>query len=59
MREEERDLSFADFGNLQRPYTAPTKNGAGENLANPAEDLVELRGFEPLTFALRTQRSTN
>ena len=24
-----------------------------------AEDFVELRGIEPLTFALRTRRSTN
>ena len=41
--------------------------GAEEETRNPPEarrvtgrkDLVELRGFEPLTFALRTRRSPN
>ena len=49
MREEERDLSFADFGGPGRPYTAPNENGADDEAANPAKEVVELRGIEPLT----------
>ncbi len=49
---EETDLSFADFGDPKRPYTAPNKNGVGEKLPNPAITLVELRGIEPLTLRL-------
>ncbi len=52
MRNEETDLSFVDFGNPKRPYTAPNKNGVEEKLSNPAKTLVELRGIEPLTLRL-------
>ncbi len=52
MRDEETDLSFAEFGEPKRPYTAPNKNGVGEKLSNPAITLVELRGIEPLTLRL-------
>ena len=27
-----------------------TKNGVGDKIANPAKELVELRGIEPLTL---------
>ncbi len=53
MREEETDLSFAEFGPVGdgsgRLYTSPTKNGAGDDAANPAPTLVELVGIEPTT----------
>jgi integrase len=53
MPEEEVDLSFASFGDgSERLYPAPTKKGAGEELANPLKSLVELRGIEPLTLRL-------
>ena len=57
MPEEEVDLSFASFGDSpRRPYTAPNKNGVGENLSNPAKTLVELRGIEPLTLRLPVRK---
>ncbi len=52
MQEEEADLTFADFApadGSKRLYRSPTKDGAGDERANPAKDLVELRGLEPLT----------
>ncbi len=53
MREEEVDLSFATFGDgAKRLYASPNENGAGEPLANPAMDLVELGGIEPPTLRL-------
>ena len=55
LREEEADLSFADFspeGVAGRLYTSPKENGVGDHLANPAKNLVELRGIEPLTLRL-------
>ena len=53
MREEEVDLSFATFGDgSERLYPAPTKKGADEELANPLNSVVELRGIEPLTLRL-------
>ena len=53
MREEEVDLSFATFGDgAKRLYPAPNEYGAGERLANPAMDLVELGGIEPPTLRL-------
>ncbi len=55
MREEGVDLSFADFAfadDLKRRYAAPEKNGVSDNIANPAKNLVELRGIEPLTLRL-------
>ena len=55
LREEEADLWFAEFdthGDSERLYTSPKENGAGEDVANPAKELVELRGIEPLTLRL-------
>ena len=55
LSEEGRDLRFADFAvaaGPARPYAAPQENGAGDPLANPAKNLVELRGIEPLTLRL-------
>ena len=52
MRDQETDLSFAEFGVPKRPYTAPNKDGVEEKLSNPAKTMVELRGIEPLTLRL-------
>ncbi len=52
MRDDEVDLSFAEFGSPERPYTAPNENGADDELANPANVLVELGGIEPPTLRL-------
>ena len=52
MREEETDLSFAEFGDPGRPYTAPNENGADDESANPAKLMVELGGIEPPTLRL-------
>jgi hypothetical protein len=37
-------------------YPAPNKNGVEEKLSNPAKQLVELRGIEPLTLRLPVSR---
>ena len=55
LREEETDLSFADFearGDSERLYASPNESGVSDELANPASKLVELRGIEPLTLRL-------
>jgi hypothetical protein len=55
LREEEADLSFAEFdarGDSERLYASPKENGVSDNIANPAKELVELRGIEPLTLRL-------
>ncbi len=53
----EVDLGFASFGastsdGAKRLQPAPNENGAGDELANPAKRMVELRGIEPLTLRL-------
>jgi hypothetical protein len=40
----------------ERPYTALDENGAGDDVANPVNPLVELRGIEPLTLRLPARR---
>ena len=55
MREEELDLSFADFGGSKRLYPAPNENGADDELANPAESLVGRQGLEPWTNASKAR----
>ena len=55
MREDDADVSFADFEfreGLERPYAAPNESGVSDELANPASNLVELRGIEPRTLRL-------
>ncbi len=52
-RKDSVDLSFATFGNgSERPYTAPNEEGADDEVANPLNSVVELRGIEPLTLRL-------
>ena len=69
IREEEMDLSFADFTVEEahgRPYTAPLVDEAPDN--ESAADLTDRRrygnlehetGLEPATPTLATWRSTN
>lgn len=61
MREEETDLSFADFGGPGRPYTAPVFDAASEdeNAPGPSDRgrwkfLERETGFEPATLTLAT-----
>ena len=49
LREEESDLSFADFNVPKRPYTAPTKIRALSQSRNSAEDMVTRVRFERTT----------
>ncbi len=50
MRQEESDLSFADFGAPKRPYTAPLVGGEQDEAGNVAESLARREGFEPPTL---------
>jgi hypothetical protein len=59
MREEETDLSFAEFGGPERPYTAPADLGNEWESRNPLEVLVGRRGIEPRTIGLKARCSTN
>ena len=49
MHDEERDLSFAEFSDPKRPYTAPQLEERTEELANYAKSLARREGFEPPT----------
>ncbi len=53
MREEEQDLSFAEFGGPGRPYTAPRFGEASADAAKSVESLVGRRGLEPRTLGLK------
>ncbi len=50
MRNEETDLSFAEFGDPKRPYTAPTFEDEFSEDANYAESMARREGFEPPTL---------
>jgi hypothetical protein len=59
MPQEETDLSFADFGDPRRPYTAPVSDDAAtnENTPDPSgrgrSSLLEHEtGIEPATLTL-------
>ncbi len=58
LREEESDLSFAEFGDPKRPYTAPALEGDRDNIANSLEELARREGLEPptLRFEDRSRR---
>ena len=49
MADEERDLSFAEFSDPRRPYTAPLLEERTAELANYAKSLARREGFEPPT----------
>jgi integrase len=64
--EEEADLSFADFGDPRRPYTAPGSGPVAPNAKAPATTgrgpwgkLEHETGLEPATSTLATWCSTN
>jgi hypothetical protein len=45
MRNEETDLSFAEFGHPKRPYTAPRNETELEEAVNYLKRLVRREGF--------------
>ncbi len=49
MRNEETDLSFAEFGDPKRPYTAPRNEAESEEAANYLKDMVTRARFERAT----------
>jgi hypothetical protein len=49
MRNEETDLSFADFGDPKRPYTAPRKESEFKEAANSLKQMVTRARFERAT----------
>ena len=53
LREEESDLSFAEFDAPGRPYTAPQFDPDSLPARNLAERLVGPRGLEPRTVGLK------
>ena len=66
MREEEADLSFAEFGSPKRPYTAPpdlekpdSENAPGLSSRGRSRNLEHETGLEPATSTLATWCSTN
>ena len=50
LREEETDLSFADFGEPRRPNTAQSEKGDFEESPNPLIEMARREGFEPPTL---------
>ncbi len=50
LREDEIDLSFADFGGLGRPYTALDESDEIANSPNYLNSLARREGFEPPTL---------
>ena len=59
LREDDQDLSFAEFGDSGRLYPSPTKSADLSDEANPAESLVGRQGLEPWTLGLKARCSTN
>ncbi len=49
MRNEETDLSFAEFGDPKRPYTAPRNEAESEEVANYLKEMVTRARFERAT----------
>ena len=52
LRNEETDLSFADFGAPERPYTAPRSDRESDSTGNPLKFLAPPGGLEPPTHGL-------
>ncbi len=50
MRDEERDLSFADFGSTERHYAAPEREEPEREEPNPLKELARREGLEPPTL---------
>jgi hypothetical protein len=52
MRNEETDLSFAEFGDPKRPYTAPRNETELEEAVNYLKRLARREGFDGLLRSL-------
>ena len=50
MRDEESDLSFAEFGGSKRLYPAPSRSGDDQESPNPLIQMARREGFEPPTL---------
>ncbi len=50
MRDEESDLSFAEFGGSKRLYPALEISGDNSDSSNPLKRLARREGFEPPTL---------
>ena len=50
MREEETDLSFAEFDGSKRLYPAPTPERDISEMSNYAKTMARREGFEPPTL---------
>ena len=50
MREEETDLSFAEFGGSERLYPAPGREGNYAETRNPPISMARREGLEPPTL---------
>ena len=50
MRDEESDLSFAEFGGSKRLYPAPGISGDDSESSNPLKRMARREGFEPPTL---------
>ena len=50
MRNDENDLSFAEFNSPKPPYTAPTFEGEFSEDANYAKRMARREGLEPPTL---------
>ena len=57
MRNEETDLSFAEFGDPKRPYTAPRKESEFEEVVNYLKTMARREGFEPPTLRFEAWRA--
>jgi hypothetical protein len=59
MKNEESDLSFANFGDSKRLYPAPTESTASAEQRNSLKSMVGRQGLEPWTIGLKARCSTN
>ena len=58
LREDDQDLSFAEFGDSRRLYPSPTKSADLGDEANSADFLVGREGLEPSTLGLKARSKT-
>jgi len=56
LREEEIDLSFADFDGVGRPKTAQLEENKNREASNTAERLARREGLEPPTLRFEERR---
>jgi hypothetical protein len=56
MREEEDDLSFADFSGSERLYPAPGQKSVSRESPNSLESMARREGLEPPTLRFEVSR---